>query len=337
MVGCRAIPAKMPLYEPNSRCYNHYISEAKRGAVIMRQKATLAVLGAGSLWGIISIFIRNLNAAGLTALQIGAMRNVLAAAVIFLWLGIADRSLLKIRLRDVWMFLGTGIVSMAIFNWCYFTVIEISQASVAVVLLYTSPIFIMILSALLFREKITGRKILALVMTFAGCVLVAGLLGGSYTLSPLVILLGLGSGLFYGLYTIFGSVALRRYDTRTVTAYTFLFATVGSLPLCRPAEGVRALAAHPTGLLWCLGMALVSTMAPYLLYTWGLAHMSNGRAAILVTVEPMVGALLGILAYHEPANPAKLLGMALIFGAVILLNLSGGREEAAAPSNHMER
>lgn len=293
----------------------------------MRQKATLSVLGAGSLWGIISIFIRQLNSAGLTALQISAIRNVIAAVVVFLWLGIANRELLRIRLRDIWYFIGTGIISMALFNWCYFTVIEISQASVAVVLLYTSPIFIMILSAILFREKITGRKVVALGMTFAGCVLVAGLLGGSYTLSPMVILLGLGSGLFYGLYTIFGSVALRRYDTRTVTAYTFLFATIGTTPICHPGQVAQAVSVRPSALIWCLGMALVSTMAPYLLYTWGLSHMSNGRAAILVTVEPLVGALLGILAYHEPANPTKLLGMVLIFGAVILLNLGGGKEE----------
>ena len=287
-----------------------------------------AVIGAGVLWGIISLFIRGLSAAGFDPMQISLIRMATAAPIFLLTALILGRDL-RVKPRDLWMFAGTGIVSIVLFNVCYFHTMIKSEASVAVVLLYTSPVFIMLLSAVIFREKITGRKILALVMTFAGCVLVAGLLGGSYTLSPPVILLGLGSGLFYGLYTIFGSVALRRYDTRTVTAYTFLFATVGSLPLCRPAEGVRALAAHPAALLWCLGMALVSTMAPYLLYTWGLSRMSNGRAAILVTVEPLVGALLGILAYHEPANPAKLLGMALIFGAVILLNLSGEREETA--------
>ena len=296
----------------------------------MKHRATLAVLGAGTCWGIISIFVRHLNAMGFSALQVGALRNLLAAVIVVLWLALTDRSLLKFRLRDLWLFLGTGVVSLAFFSWCYFTVIELSQASVAVVLLYTSPIFIMLLSAVLFRERITARKLLALVMTFAGCVLVAGLLGGGYTLSPLVILLGLGSGLFYGLYTIFGSVALRRYDTRTVTAYTLLFAALGCVPVSHPTAAVQLLSAQPAALLWALGMAVCSTITPYLLYTWGLAHMSNGRAAILVTVEPLVGALLGILAYHEPANPAKLLGMALIFGAVILLNLSGGREEPPA-------
>lgn len=292
----------------------------------MNQKATAAVLGAASLWGIISIFIRQLNAVGLTALQIGMIRALIGSVLLFLWLGVTHRELLKIRLRHLWYFVGTGVVSMAFFNWCYFTVIQISQASIAVVLLYTSPIFVMVLSAIFFREKITLRKVLALVMTFLGCVLVAGLIGGSYTLTPNVFLLGIGSGLFYGLYSIFGSVALKQYDTRTVTAYTFLFATLGTLPICSAGALVKSLSAHPVGLLWCVGIALVSTLAPYLLYTWGLSHMSNSRAAILATIEPLVGALIGILLYREPANFLKLLGMALIFGAVVLLNL--GRKKA---------
>lgn len=296
----------------------------------MNHKATAAVLGAGTLWGIISLFIRRLNSMGLTAIQIGMIRALIGAIVLFLWLGITHRDLLKIRLRHLWYFIGTGVISMALFNWCYFTVIEISQASIAVVLLYTSPIFIMVLSAIFFRERITRRKVLALVLTFAGCVLVAGLIGSSYTLTPKVLLLGLGSGLFYGLYSIFGSVALRTYDTRTVTAYTFLFATLGTLPVCGVKDMVVQITAHPTSIFWCVGIALVSTLAPYLLYTWGLSRMSNGRAAILATIEPLVGALLGILVYGEPANLMKLVGMALIFAAVIVLNLGGGKKAPPA-------
>lgn len=196
---------------------------------------------------------------------------------------------MKIRLRDLWYFIGTGIISLALFNWCYFTTIELSQASIAVVLLYTSPIFIMVLSAIFFRERINRRKVMALVMTFLGCVLVAGLLGGTYTLTPKVLLLGLGSGLFYGLYSIFGSVALRRYDTLTVTAYTFLFASLGTLPMCGVGSMVEKLAAQPVGILWYLGISVLCTVAPYLLYTWGLSRMSNGQAAILATIGTVGG------------------------------------------------
>lgn len=61
--------------------------------------------------------------------------------------------------------------------------------------------------------------------------------------------------------------------------------------------------------------------------------MPSSRAAILVTVEPLVGALIGILLYQEPANPTKLLGMALIFGAVVVLNLGQKPEQVTASSN----
>lgn len=287
----------------------------------MNQKATAAVLGAGTLWGIISIFVRNLNALGLTAIQISLLRALGGTVVMFLFLGIARRDLLKIKLRHIWYFIGTGIISLALFNLCYFTVIELSQASIAVVLLYTSPIFIMVISALVFKEKITRNKVIALGMVFVGCVLVAGLIGGGYALTPTILLLGLGSGLFYGLYSIFGTVALRTYDTMTVTAYTFLFAALGTLPFSQVGGMFQTMAAEPVSWLWGIGVSLICAVAPYLLYTWGLSRMPSSRAAILVTVEPLVGALIGILLYREPANFTKLLGMALIFGAVVVLNI----------------
>ena len=183
----------------------------------MNRKATAAVLGAGSLWGIISIFVRQLNAMGADGPSVGqGPGSDQRREFCFLWLGLAHRELLKIRLQDLWYFIGTGIISLALFNWCYFTTIELSQASIAVVLLIPPPIFIMVLSAIFFRERINRRKVMALVMTFLGCVLVAGLLGGTYTPDPKVLLLGLGSGLFYGLYSIFrlrGPAAVR-YPSR---------------------------------------------------------------------------------------------------------------------------
>lgn len=221
------------------------------------------MLGAGSLWGVISIFVRNLNAMGLTAIQISLLRAMGGAAVMVLFLALTRRDLLKIKLRHIWYFIGTGIISLALFNLCYFTVIELSQASIAVVLLYTSPIFIMVISAIVFKEKITRNKLLALAMVFVGCVLVAGLLGGGYALTPTILLLGLGSGLFYGLYSIFGTVALRTYDTMTVTTYTFVFATLGTLPFSDAGGMFRTMAAQPGELfVGASGVSLICAVAP---------------------------------------------------------------------------
>ncbi|MBQ6904196.1 MAG: DMT family transporter, partial [Lachnospiraceae bacterium] len=165
----------------------------------MQKKSVLSVVGAGVLWGIISLFIRPLSDAGLTSVRITAVRMIVGSVVLVVFTAARSRDKLRIRLRDLWMFVGTGVVSTAVFNFCYFYTIIHSEASVAVVLLYTSPVFILLLSALLFRERITRVKVASLVLTFAGCVCVAGLTGGVRLTAP-VLLTGLGSGLFYGLY-----------------------------------------------------------------------------------------------------------------------------------------
>src|SRR5574344_3065268 len=106
--------------------------------IMTHPKHVFSVLAAGILWGIISLFIRRLSAHGFTSLQIMTVRAAfsvpLAAGVLFL----RDRSLFRIQLRDVWMFAGTGILSLVFFSICYFTTIVNCGASVAVVLLYRS-------------------------------------------------------------------------------------------------------------------------------------------------------------------------------------------------------
>lgn len=282
--------------------------------------AAVAVILAGVLWGIISLFVRSLYDAGLDALQISALRLSVAALSFLLALLCWKRSLLKIRLRDIWMFICTGIVSVVLFNTLYFYTTVNSQASVAVVLLYTSPAFVILFSALLFREKITVKKLLALAMTVGGCVLVSGMLGGGYKLTPLLLLTGLGSGIFYALYTIFARFALKKYDSMTVTAYTFLLGALGALPLGKPGATLAVLAAAPKLWVSALCIGIVCTVLPYALYTWGLERMDSGRASLLVAVEPLVGALVGILVFHESCGAGKLIGVALILGAVCVLS-----------------
>ena len=249
-----------------------------------------------------------------------AIRNQVSAAVMVLYLFCTDRRLLKIRLRDCGYFVGTGIFSLVFFNWCYFTAIEKSSLSVAAVLLYTSPIFVMLFSAVLFHEKLTKPKLAALAMTFAGCVLVTGLLSGEHAaISPAGALFGLGSGLGYALYSIFGKYALEKYDSATVSAYTFVFAAAAALPLAR-LDRAAALLLQPATLWGALGIGVLCCMLPFLFYTKGLSYVEAGRAAVIATLEPAVATVLGILLFHETMTLSKFCGIALIFGAIVVLN-----------------
>ena len=280
----------------------------------------VAVILAGFLWGVINVFVKNLSAAGLGSLQIALGRLAAAAAVFSLYLLIRDPSSFRISLKDIWMFIGTGIVSVVFFNLCYFYTIIHGQASIAVVLLYTSPVFVMLFSALLFRERITPRKTAALILTVTGCVFVSGLIAGDLSVTPLVLLSGIASGMLYALYTVFGRYALEKYSTNTVTVYTFILAFIASLFFGDAPGLVSALRSEPSLILWILGLAVISTVFPYFLYTLGLQHMEAGKAAILVAVEPVVGAVIGMTVFREPHDPYKLIGIVLIISAILILN-----------------
>ena len=286
----------------------------------MSKQASAAVIAAGTLWGIISIFIPTLSDAGLDSIQIAAVRTVIAAVFFSAVLAVGDKERLIIKLSDLWIFAGMGIISIVLFNCFYFYTMIHSQASVAVVLLYTSPVFVTLLSAIFFREKITPIKIISLITAFIGCTLVAGIFGSGYKVTPLILITGLASGLFYAMYTIFGRIALERYDTRTVTAYTFIFAAAGLIPICRINKIAALISDKPILIPWCLGIGFICTVLPYFLYTWGLRNLESGRAAILAAVEPLVGAVIGMTLFRENHGMFKLIGIAMIIAAIVLLN-----------------
>ena len=287
-----------------------------------RKACTISILAAGAFWGCISLFLKPLGALGLTSIQIVFLRTFVSFLMMAGYLALKNPSLLRLRAKDIPLFFGTGILSHLFFSLFYYAAIDASGVSVAVVLLYTSPVFVVLLSALVFREPLTKRKLLALAMTILGCVLVAGVLSSGEAIGGHAIALGLGAGFCYALYSIFSRIALRRCDTMTITVYTFAFAAAGSGIGCLLDRGGAPLSVvlSPSGVLLVLGIALFCCVLPYLLYTRGLTGVETGHAAILATVEPVVGSVIGIVLFSEPLTAMKLLGMVLVLSSVLVLS-----------------
>ena len=283
---------------------------------------SILIILAGCFWGSMGIFVRRLGTYGFSSIQIVSIRVTLAALLFALVLLIKDRAGFKVLSRDLPLFLGLGFGSILFFTVCYFTAITMMPLSTAAILLYTSPVWIMLMSVLFFHEKLDRRKLMALVLAFAGCVMVSGISGGGLT--PIGLLVGLGSGIGYGLYSILGTIALRRYSPYTVTTYTFIFAAVGSWIICRPVELFDKFTntAHIGFLtVFCCLTALVTAVIPFLAYTCGLQNVEASKAGIIATIEPMVATLIGILVFSEPLTLISGLGILLILTAVVILNL----------------
>ena len=285
-----------------------------------KQLAYLYIISGAALWGLIGLFVKILAAQGFSSMEIVALRSLASALCTSLLLFKLGKKALAIELKDCWMFIGTGILSLTFFNYCYFNCIQGSSLAVAALLLYTAPIFVMLMSIALFGESFTKVKCIALVMTFLGCGCITGAFSGQLNLTIAGLLYGLGSGFGYALYSIFGKYAVRKYSSPTITAYTFYFSALAAVPLADFGFGTVARINGDT-LLAMAGLGFICALIPYILYTKGLEQVDAGQASILATIEPFVAALVGVLCFGEPVTWQKLLGMGLIFIAIVLLNL----------------
>ena len=286
---------------------------------------SLAIVGGGTLWGFMGVFTRELTSRGYSSPNTVFIRCLIAGILFGITIFICDRSLFKIRLRDFWCFIGSGVCSMLFFTVCYFRTIEITSLSTAAILLYTAPSFVIMMSFILFGEKMTKRKIAALLMAFLGCCLVTGV-GRGANLSTTGLIYGLCAGFGYALYSIFARFAmLRGYNSLTINFYSCLLTTIGAGVIWGVNTPIQLTIASMDNTLLCLAFGIVASYLPYLLYTYGLTRTENGKASIMASIEPVVATLLGITIFHEKLSIIGALGAALILCAIAVLNTRKAR------------
>lgn len=283
----------------------------------------LTVILAALMWGCVGIFTKSLYSLGLRAIDITFVRGASTALIMTFIILIFDRKLFKIKLKHIPIFLGSGIASYLFFNFCYMSSIAENSLSIAAILMYTSPLWVTIISAPLFKEKITIKKAAALVLALGGCALVS--FQGAVRITPVGLVFGLCSGIGYALYTIFGRIGLRHYSSVTVTFYTFLFATLGGLPFALTGPLPEIITSPPV-ILWSLGAGVFTTLCPYLLYTFGLSKIPSSIASIISIIEPIAATVVGFILFDEKLTAGSVIGIITVVAALVLLEIPLGKK-----------
>ncbi len=287
----------------------------------MKKLGPILIILSACLWGTIGISVKTLNSFGFTSMQIVFLRAVATVILMGLVLLFYNKNLFKIKFKDIWCFLGTGIISIVFFTYLNFCTISLTSLSFASIMLYTAPFIMVFLAAIFFKEKITFKKILACIVAFIGCCLVAGIFGSDVNVSTLSIVTGVASGFFYALYTVFSRFALSKgYHSFTITFYTFVFSAFGSLFFIDVKESFIIVGSSPNCLCGILAIAVFNTVLPYILYTSGLKWVESGVALILATAEPVVATLVGLIFYKESLTFHSVIGIILVVLSVIVLN-----------------
>ena len=159
-------------------------------------------------------------------------------------------------------------------------------------------------------------------LSFVGLIFVTGVFSGaSGRLDFSSIIIGLGAGLGYALYSIFSRFALERgYESYTISFYTFVFASLATLFFARPLNVARVVSGSWGSMGLALVFVIVSTVVPYITYTLGLKSVENGQASIIASVEPVVATLNGILWFNEKMTWSVVVGITFVLAGIIISN-----------------
>ena len=279
-----------------------------------------AVLAAGSLWGTIGLFSRIMQGYQFDVFAVNTFCYAQAAVMFLITALIKSRKQMKIRIKDLWIFLCAAVSTTLLSSVFYYETVQIMSLSLATLLQGTAPFFVILISAVVFREKMTPQKILAMVLCLAGCGLVAGILDESLQVTFKGVVLGIISAIGYGLYSIFSKLALQRqYPNLIVSLYVVSFSGLIMALVAVPMQSFDR--ADITLQTWVMTLifSFTTTYLPSYLYLYGLRGIDAGEASILVTMEPIVATLIGVFFYHELMSISMLIGVLMVIASLIFV------------------
>jgi len=269
---------------------------------------------AACMWGFIGPISKLALAQGVTPLEIAFWRAAFGALLFGLHSGVRTRC--AISTKYLLPLFGFGLISVTVFYASYQLAIESVGAAVAVILLYTSPAWVALLSWVVLKEKVSINRWAATAVTIAGAVCIcfpdstAGIV-----LSPVGILAGLVSGFSYALYYIYGKKLLAALPSATVFFYSLFAGAIFLFPMVSFSDKTLPV------WLTIFALALLSSYMAVLAYSAGIKRLDASKAVIIATLEPVIAVIVSCIFFDEALTVLGWIGGGLIIGAVIYTGL----------------
>lgn len=284
----------------------------------------------GICFGSAGIFVRELSE-NMNSTSIISSRVFIAILLLGLWIAVYHPDYFKIKLKDIWIFVGAGVIGTLGLNICYnFSINELSL-SLSAVLIALSPIFVIIFAFILFHESITKKKIISIILALAGCVLTSGIFENNASMhwTWIGIFVGSTGAVFYALYSVFSKVGMKRgYQALTITFYSMVAITVVLLPFTQWGHIANYITLNPIrNTLFMVIHSLCTAVCPYAFYTIALDHMDAGKASILCSCEPVAAMVFGIFFFKEIPTALSIIGLIIVLVALAMLVLPDKNEK----------
>ncbi len=281
-------------------------------------KAKIQCFSSMFLFGTIGLFVRGIP---LSSTVIALVRGVVGAAFLLIVMAARRKAVDFAAVRRNLPLLIPSGAALGI-NWILlFEAYRYTTVAAATICYYLAPVFVLLMSPLLLREKITRKKGICAVVSLAGMVLVSGIFGGNTGTSSSNgkgILLGLSAAVFYAAVVLLNKkIAGLAAPERTVMQLGLSSAVL--LPYVLATGGLGDITSlSVTGAVLLLVVSIVHTGVTYAMYFGSIGHLSAQTAALLSYIDPVVAVLLSALVLREPLGITGILGAVLVLGSTMV-------------------
>lgn len=290
---------------------------------IVSKLVVLLPAAAGVCWGITGFFIRVLNEAGFDSPTIVFSRMSVGTVLSGLLLLIMDRKRFRINISDIPYMIAMSVVGCVMLMMAYNYSVNLLSLSLAAVLMGLAPVFVLIISAIVFKEKITVKKIVCMIAAFTGCAMLSGIFDGSgIRYDILGIIMGLATAICSSIYILSSRVVARRdYHPVTISFYTALISSISLIPFTDWGMISSFIASAPVkGTGFLIIQSVVTSLFPTILFVAAMKYLDAGKNAIIEAgAEPASALILGLIVYNEVPSLTGLIGMIMTVAAIMVL------------------
>ena len=267
--------------------------------------------------------------AGAEVLQVTLFQMIVSALILVPLIAVLDPKAFRIERSDFWPLLAFSLITGTFFSVAWFMCVERTGVATAVILLYTYPSIVVIASVFLLRERLGAEKAVALPMTFVGCVLVAGAqdLQEGLTFDLIGVALGVYVGVAAAVYYLWGKRFLAKYSANTLVLYMTVLSIPGLVIIANPLTVTEN---HLGALAWLyiFLLGLMPGAIGFLVSMVALKNIEASRASIIASIEPVAAVLIAFAVLSQALTPLQVVGVVLVFVAVVLIRVRESAEEA---------
>lgn len=279
--------------------------------IIGRIEASLTAIS----FGFLGVFGKWSFATGFSVGELMTYRFLMAAIILWSFVLLFKRSYVKLPFKQILIFAFLGVFGYGLMSITYLTAIKGLSLTTAVLILYTYPFCVMLISHFFTDNRITKKEVGCLIMAACGLGL---LLGGHLEVKEMWALgSGLLSAILYSIYIVLSEKNQNGTNPLISSLYVISFGALALLTFFRP-NPLAVIFFSSYQLFLICGIAFFCTVLPLTLELSALQKIKSSEFSLLMMLEPISAMTLGVVVFKETLEPLQIIGALIILLALSL-------------------